>query len=285
MACLSISTIVVLAFGLAMYLRRQMSLTRLKNDLIATVSHELKTPLSAMRVLTDTLLDGRLPNEKDQRDYLQLIARENLRLSRLIDNFLTFSRMERNKAAFEFRPLRVQVLVDAALEALGDRAAIVKVSAPPQLMVQGDADALVTLLVNLLDNAWKYSGEKKEIELSAEQVSDDVVEIRVRDNGIGIARRHQRRIFQRFYQVDRQLSRASGGCGLGLAIVQFIAKAHHAEVSVASQPGRGSTFCVRLPAFLDRVARPESAKGVVEVPNCAPATPFAASGRATRNST
>ncbi len=110
MACLSISTIVVLAFGLAMYLRRQMSLTRLKNDLIATVSHELKTPLSAMRVLNDTLIDGKLPNEKDRRDYLQLIARENLRLSRLIDNFLTFSRMECNKAAFEFRPLRVQVL-------------------------------------------------------------------------------------------------------------------------------------------------------------------------------
>ncbi len=117
-------------------------------------------------------------------------------------------------------------------------------------MVQGDADALVTLLVNLLDNAWKYSGEEKEIELSAEQVSADAVEIRVRDNGIGIAKRHQGRIFQRFYQVDRQLSRASGGCGLGLAIVQFIAKAHHAEVSVASQPGRGSTFCVRLAAFL-----------------------------------
>jgi signal transduction histidine kinase len=285
MACLAIGTIVVLAFGLAMYLRRQMALTRLKNDLISTVSHELKTPLSSMRVLTDTLLDSRLPSEKDQRDYLQLIARENLRLSRLIDNFLTFSRMERNKAAFDFRPLRVQVLFDAALEAMGERAGIVKSSAPPQLMVIGDADALVTLLVNLLDNAWKYSGEKKEIDLSAEQVSTGTVEIRVRDNGIGIARRHQRRIFQRFYQVDRQLSRSSGGCGLGLAIVQFIAKAHHADVSVVSQPGRGSTFCVRLPAYADRVARCESTNGVAAIPQDASATPFVASGRGTQNNT
>jgi signal transduction histidine kinase len=254
MACLAIGTIGALAVGLGFYLRQQMLLTRLKNDLIATVSHELKTPLSSMRVLTDTLLDGRIPSADDQRDYLQLISRENLRLSRLIDNFLTFSRMERHKAAFEFRPQRVKVLVDAALEALGDRAAVVMVSVPPQLVVQGDADALVTLLVNLLDNAWKYSGDKKEIDLSAEQVSDDAVEIRIRDNGIGIARRHQRRIFQRFYQVDRQLSRQTGGCGLGLAIVQFIAKAHHAEVGVVSQPGNGSTFCVRLPAGTDRAA-------------------------------
>ena len=254
MACLAIGTIGALAVGLGLYLRQQMLLTRLKNDLIATVSHELKTPLSSMRVLTDTLLDGRIPSAQDQRDYLQLISRENLRLSRLIDNFLTFSRMERQKAAFEFRPLRVQVLVDAALEALGDRAAAVKVSVPPQLTLLGDADALVTLLVNLLDNAWKYSGEKKEIELTAEPVPESV-EIRIRDNGIGIARRHQRRIFQRFYQVDRQLSRQTGGCGLGLAIVQFIARAHRATVDVVSQPGHGSTFCVYLPACTERPAQ------------------------------
>ena len=158
--------------------------------------------------------------------------------------------MERQKAAFEFRPLRVQVLVDAALEAFGDRAAAVKVTVPPQLTVTGDADALVTLLVNLLDNAWKYSGEKKEIELTAEAVPESV-EIRIRDNGIGIARRHQRRIFQRFYQVDRQLSRQTGGCGLGLAIVQFIARAHRATVEVVSQPGHGSTFIVRLPTAIE----------------------------------
>ena len=112
----------------------------------------------------------------------------------------------------------------------------------------------VTLLVNLLDNAWKYSGEKKEIELTAEPVPESV-EIRIRDNGIGIARRHQRRIFQRFYQVDRQLSRQTGGCGLGLAIVQFIARAHRATVEVVSQPGHGSTFCVRLPACTERPAQ------------------------------
>ena len=253
-AVLAIATMVVLAAVLTTYLTRQMRLTRLKNDLIATVSHELKTPLSSMRVLVETLLEGRVPGVREQREYLDLIARENMRLSRLIDNFLTFSRMERHKGVFDFRPVEVAAVVRTAVAALGERGGAAEVHVPEGLMAWGDADALVTVVVNLLDNAWKYSQEPRRIEVTAGAESGGPgetrggVEIAVRDWGIGIARRHQRRIFQRFYQIDRGLSRRAGGCGLGLAIVNYIAQAHHGGVTVDSQVGKGSTFRVRLPA-------------------------------------
>lgn len=245
-ALTGIAAILLLAAILGLYLRRQIRLTRLKNDLIATVSHELKTPLSSMRVLTDTLLADRVRDPRVQREYLGLIARENVRLSRLIDNFLTFSRMERHKQAFQFQRVAVASLFQAALEAMGERAAVIRTHLPGPLQLEADPDALVTLLVNLLDNAWKYSGDQKCIELSASADADHV-RLTVRDNGIGITRRHQRRIFQRFYQVDRQLSRRCGGCGLGLAIVQFIVQGHGGTVEVSSQLDQGSVFTVILP--------------------------------------
>jgi signal transduction histidine kinase len=234
------------------YVLQETRLTRLKNDLIATVSHELKTPISSMRVLVDTLLDDPAAGEQQKREYLELISRENMRLSRLIDNFLTFSRMERNKRAFEFRDLNVQEIVSEAVDAAGERfrapGCRLTVDVEPDLPpVVGDRDALITVLLNLLDNAHKYSGDVKEISLRAIRESDNV-RIDVSDNGIGIPPRARKRIFERFYQVDESLSRQAGGCGLGLSIVQFIVEAHGGRVSVASNPGEGSTFTVHLPA-------------------------------------
>jgi signal transduction histidine kinase len=112
--------------------------------------------------------------------------------------------------------------------------------------VRADRDALVTVLVNLLDNAWKYTPEPRRIALRA-SAANGAVRFQVSDSGVGVSRRVQRRIFDRFYQVDRTLSRKAGGCGLGLAIVWFIVEAHGGAVEVASQPGKGSTFTVTLP--------------------------------------
>jgi signal transduction histidine kinase len=243
MGCLAIGTIAVGALTLGAYLRRQMKLTRLKNDLIATVSHELKTPLASMRVLVDTLLAGRVAGAPEQREYLGLIGRENMRLSRLIDNFLTFSRMERQKTAFHFAPVDVAGIVNHAVEAMGERGAGVRVCVPEGLSMWGDADALVTVVVNLLDNAWKYSGEEKRIVVRAKEEKNEVV-LEVEDNGVGIARRHWRRVFKRFYQVDQRLSRAGGGCGLGLAIVDYIVREHDGRVEVKSEVAKGSVFTV-----------------------------------------
>jgi signal transduction histidine kinase len=226
---------------------RQATLARLKTDLVATVSHELKTPLAGMRVLVDTLLEEPANDPVRTREYLQLISKVNARLSRLIDNFLTFSRMERGRSRFEFAEARPEDLVRAAVESVGDRFPV-EVSVDPRApAVRADSDAMVTVLLNLLDNAYKYSVEPRHIELSAD---DDGGRCRftVKDNGIGIAPRQQKKIFRSFYQVDRNLTRQPGGVGLGLSIVEFIVKAHGGTISVESRPGSGSRFVVLLPA-------------------------------------
>lgn len=249
---LGIVVIVLLALIVARHLGRQMKLARLKNDLVATVSHELKTPLSSIRLLVDTLLDAHEFNEPTVREYLQLVAKENTRLSRLIDNFLAFSRMERNKHAFEFADVRPADVIDAAAEVVHERFASpgcrFEVDVAPDLpAVLADADALVTAVLNLLDNAYKYSGDDKHIVLRA-YAEDGRVCFEVADNGVGLSPRASKKIFKRFYQVDQRVSRSSSGVGLGLSIVQFIVAAHGGAVGVRSQAGRGSTFTVTLPA-------------------------------------
>jgi signal transduction histidine kinase len=248
---LMFATVIVLAAGALRLVRRQMALTQLRNDLVANVTHELKTPLASMRLLVDTLLNSQPLHEQTAREYLQLIAQENLRLSRLIDNFLTFSRMERNKYAFGFKEVPATDIVEGAITAVRERfnapGCQFETRIDPNLpSVVADADALVTAVVNLLDNAYKYSGEEKQITLSASAENGSVF-FAVKDNGIGLSPRDTKRIFKRFFQVDQRLSRSGGGCGLGLSIVKFIVTAHHGSVRVESQPGRGSTFTIVLP--------------------------------------
>jgi signal transduction histidine kinase len=245
------ATVIVLAALALRLVRRQMALTQLRNDLVANVTHELKTPLSSMRLLVDTLLNSQPLHEQTAREYLQLIAQENLRLSRLIDNFLTFSRMERNKYAFGFKEVPATAIVVGAITAVRERfnapgCQFETHIAPGLPSVVADPDALVTAVVNLLDNAFKYSGEEKQIALSASAENGSVLFV-VKDNGIGLSPRDTKRIFRRFFQVDQRLSRSGGGCGLGLSIVKFIVTAHHGSVRVESQPGRGSTFTISLP--------------------------------------
>ena len=212
-----------------------------------------------MRVLVDTLLEGRVKDAAQEREYLRLTAKENERLSRMIDNFLTFSRMERNKKAFTLAEAAPAAMArDAAdsvqtkFEAHHCRFALEIAESLPEL--QADHDAIVTVLVNLLDNACKYTTDHKEISLKV-FADDGFVCFAVSDNGIGLARRHLRRIFDRFYQVDNSLARKAEGCGLGLSIVKFIVDAHKGRVTVDSKPGQGSTFTVRLPVA--KAAAPE----------------------------
>ena len=249
-------TVVVVIAALSLLVTRmvtrQMKLTRLKNDLIATVSHELKTPLASMRALVETLLEGRCRNEQQKTEYLELVARENLRLSRLIDNFLTFSRMERNKRTFDLvnvRPADVaRSAVDSVRERFESAGCAFEVEIADDLpVIVGDQDALVTVLLNLLDNACKYSEDEKHIRLRV-FANGRNVSFEVSDRGIGMPRRVVRRIFDRFYQADRKLSRKTGGCGLGLSITRFLVDVHGGRIEVASRPGEGSTFTVVFPA-------------------------------------
>jgi signal transduction histidine kinase len=159
--------------------------------------------------------------------------------------------MERNKYAFGFKEVPTADIVEGAVTAVRERfnapGCEFKAQIAPDLpRVMADADAMVTALVNLLDNAYKYSGEEKQITLSATAENGSVF-FAVKDNGIGLSPRDTKRIFKRFFQVDQRLSRSGGGCGLGLSIVKFIVTAHHGSVRVESELGRGSTFIISLP--------------------------------------
>ncbi len=243
----------------AAFIGRQMKLARLKNDLIANVTHELKTPLASMRVLVDTLIDGRLPEESQRREYLEMIAKENIRLSRLIDNFLTYSRIERSKIAFVMEDADPADIAADAAEALQERLASPNCHfeskiAPDLPPINADRDAMVSALLNLLDNALKYSGDEKEISLRVFGQGGKV-RFEVADNGVGLSRGELKRIFDRFYQADLKLSRQAGGCGLGLGIVKFIAESHGGSIHATSRAKEGSVFTIEIPAANEREGR------------------------------
>jgi signal transduction histidine kinase len=233
--------------------RRQLHLARLKTDLAAAVSHELRTPLASMRVLVDGLLADDEIDPGKAREYLHMMAGEHARLGRLIENFLTFSRLDRNRYTFTFAAAHPAAIVAAAVDAVRDRVpstAALRVDVAPDLpALVVDASALSTALVNLLDNALKYTPDDKHIQLQARRDGDGFVSFVVEDNGIGIPPREQRRIFRRYYRVDRRLSQERGGVGLGLSIVDLVARAHRGTISVRSESGAGSTFTLRLPCM------------------------------------
>ena len=232
-----------------------MKLAQLKNDLVATVSHELKTPLASIRLLVDTLQanqDGSEASSARSREYLQLISKENARLTRLIDNFLTFSSLERGSQTLQRRDVTLTQLIEQArmvfLSHTPEAESVLNCDAAADVSLTCDVDSLVTVIVNLLENAWKYSADDKQIKLLAGG-DDKSVTISVSDNGIGLSAVDQARVFDRFYQVDQRVARDSSGCGLGLSIVQSIVRSHGGSVSVESKLNEGSTFTIKLPCI------------------------------------
>lgn len=251
-AALILVTIAGGSAAAARILGREVRLTRLKNDLIATVSHEMRTPVASMRILLDNLIDGGADDPHQVREYVELLSKENHRLAAIVESFLTFSRLERRHWKLERAPVTVDDIVHAAVEPLGEKlrapgCQLTLEVAPGLPSVQGDRGALVTVVGNLIENALKYSGDDKRIAVRARTARAGVC-IEVEDNGVGFSRREARRLFEPFYQVDRRLSRTAGGCGLGLSIVKSIVEAHEGLVEARGEPGKGATFSVTLPA-------------------------------------
>ncbi len=262
-ALAGIGVIAIVGVVAAGSLRRHLRLARMKTDLVAAASHELRSPLASMRVLVDGLLADATLDPRKTREYLELLSVENARLSRLIENFLTFSLLERDRHRFVLAPADPAAIIASAVETVRDRVPAdcdLRVEVPASMpVVMADADALRTALINLLENALKYTPDNKRIVVRASRDDDGAVKFAVEDNGIGIPAREQRRIFRRFYRVDQRLSRETSGVGLGLSIVELIMRGHHGTVTVHSAPGAGSTFTLRVPC-----AGPEPSRGVPE---------------------
>jgi signal transduction histidine kinase len=252
-AAFGILLLVVAAGIVATYrlVRRETEMARLKADFVANVSHDLKTPLSVIRMFGETLEMGRLPDEAARREYYRVITRESERLTRLIDNVLDFSRIESGRRTYARVPTAVEPLVREILEAFGypltHDGFTVEVRVAPDLPeVPLDADAVGQALANLVDNAIKYSAGRKSLAVDARIVEGHLA-LSVTDEGIGIPREEQGRIFDKFYRVGRSETQGRRGSGVGLALVRHVAEAHGGRVTVESRPGAGSRFTLWFP--------------------------------------
>jgi two-component system phosphate regulon sensor histidine kinase PhoR len=227
-------------------------LERVRSEFVANVSHELRTPLTCIKGYLETLLDGALDDRAHARRFLEVAGTHAERLDRLIDDLLELSNIESGRVTLA--PVRLDlgdVVTGVAAMFEGTAAQkgqTVERAVPRGLAVRADRDRLVQILVNLVDNAVKFTPEGGRIRVEAEPGPDGRVEIRVKDSGIGIPSTELPRITERFYRVDKTRSREIGGTGLGLAIVKHLVQAHGGELRVESTLGRGTTVSFTVPA-------------------------------------
>lgn len=228
-------------------------LENVRRQFVANVSHELKTPITSIKAAAETLLDGAWQQEEDAKRFLHIILRQSDRLHAIIEDLLSLSRIEQEteKAHVALSEGRIDSVLQAALEACEVKAMRknirVQLSCDEEMTAGMNAPLMEQAIINLIDNAIKYSPEGSTIEVLAERQEGGAIALSVRDEGCGIEPQHLDRIFERFYRVDKGRSRALGGTGLGLAIVKHIAQAHGGRITVQSTPGGGSCFTLHLP--------------------------------------
>jgi two-component system phosphate regulon sensor histidine kinase PhoR len=228
-------------------------LERVRRDFVANVSHEFKTPLTAIQGFAETLLAGALDDPENRERFLGIILEHARRLARLTDDLLRLSQMDSDRLELEIDELSVAQIVDSCLETAQHRAAEkglrLTVKIPEKMpTVAGDRRRLAEVLQNLLDNARQYTLTGGEIVLSAEARELEVV-FTVSDTGLGIPQVDQSRIFERFYRVDAARSREAGGTGLGLAIAKHLVEAQGGRIWVESELGKGSRFHFSVPIY------------------------------------
>ena len=239
------------AFGLR-YTVRQLELARIKSSFVSNVSHELKTPISLIRLAVETLEMGRYSSPQESEKFIRLISRETTRLNQLVDNILDFARLEAGQRVFKFTDVDLGEVVRETLDSyrlrLEDQGFSLTMEVPEDLpLIRGEPAAIAQCLLNLLDNAIKYSRQRKEIHVAVEARPGEVA-ISVRDRGVGIPERDQRRVFEKFVRLETGLVHDVKGAGLGLSLVDQIVRAHGGRIELASTPGEGSTFTLVFPA-------------------------------------
>ena len=230
-------------------------LEKMRSEFVANVSHELKTPVAAVKGFAETLLGGGVTDEKMAQSFLQIIYDENERLNRLIGDILELSKIESKRVHLDCSPIHLSSFFDSVLETLSKVAEKKKISlsaeVPEELFIEGDEDKLRQIFMNLLSNAINYTHDGGNVKVSAVSKQEDdgseSVIFRVSDTGMGIPRKDLPRIFERFYRVDKARSRSSGGTGLGLSIVKHLVELHRGAISVESNLGIGTSFILELP--------------------------------------
>lgn len=229
-------------------------LERMRSEFVANVSHELKTPVAAVKGFTETLLGG-VEDEKTVRSFLQIIYDENERLNRLIGDILELSQIESKRVQLDCSPVHLIEFFDSVLGTISKVAEKKNISlsaeVPEELFIEADEDKLRQIFMNLLSNAINYTHEGGSVKVSVDSLlkpdGSENVQFMVTDTGMGIPKKDLPRIFERFYRVDKARSRSSGGTGLGLSIVKHLVDLHHGVISVKSELGIGSSFIIELP--------------------------------------
>jgi len=232
-------------------------LERMRSEFVANVSHELKTPVAAVKGFAETLLGGGVKDEKTARSFLQIIYDENERLNRLIGDILELSKIESKRVQLDCSPVLMIEFFDSVLGTISKVAEKKNISLsaeiPEELFIEADEDKLRQIFMNLLSNAINYTQEGGSVRISVESLlmadGSENVQLTVSDTGMGIPKKDLPRIFERFYRVDKARSRSSGGTGLGLSIVKHLVDMHHGVISVKSDLGIGSSFTIELPVI------------------------------------
>jgi signal transduction histidine kinase len=247
-----IALLMALGFVFTIYtLNGELRLNKLKSEFISNVSHELKSPLTSIRMMTEMLFHNRVQTEERKAAYYSAMLEESERLSHLIDNILDFSRMDEDRKKYDFIDLDLNELLLKFLESIRERYPesnfdIRYSCSDPRPNIQADKNALLQVFYNLVDNAIKFSGASRQIDINLFPKDNELL-LCVKDYGIGISSKDQEKIFDRFYRCDEPQRLGIKGSGIGLTIVKKILEAHNGHLTLESKPGEGSTFCVHLP--------------------------------------
>ncbi|MEY9092515.1 two-component system histidine kinase PnpS [Paenibacillus sp. RC84] len=234
-------------------------LERMRSEFVANVSHELKTPIAAVKGFSETLLAGALDDKETARSFLQIIFDESERLNRLVGDILELSKIESKRIPLQLSPTHLQSIIQKSLhmmEAEADKKKIaLSMNVDEALFLEADEDRLRQILINLMANGINYTPEGGRVSVAAElagsgtEGEDERIRISIKDTGIGIPKKDLPRIFERFYRVDKARSRSSGGTGLGLSIVKHLVEMHHGTIRVESEVGYGTEFIIELPVI------------------------------------
>lgn len=253
-----IAVLVILVFGLIFTLQtvnNKVELSKMKSSFVSTVSHELKSPLTSIRQIAEILVHKKVSPERKEK-YFNMILQQSERLSHLIENILDFSKMEAGQKQFHFENTDLTIVAENVIQSFQDRLAAnnfqINLSISGSVhKISGDREAMEQVLYNLIDNAIKYSGKARKVDVNID-ADDESVLVRVKDYGIGIQKNEQEKIFQQFYRVGEELIQTVKGTGIGLTIVKQIVEAHQGKISVESIPGEGSLFRLTFPALKNK---------------------------------